>query len=147
VRTAYSIERTEADYFEAIEGKTASLMASSCRMGALTARLNEKESAALTEFGRCFGMVYQLRDDILDVVATGNQLGKPAGQDLAEGSTTCPPSLPCATPTWATNCAVCSAPRSTMTTASVRANSSSRPTASPRPSPRRSVTSPKPTRR
>jgi heptaprenyl diphosphate synthase len=85
VRTAYSIERTEADYFEAIEGKTASLMASSCRMGALTARLNEKESAALTEFGRCFGMVYQLRDDILDVVATGNQLGKPAGQDLAEG--------------------------------------------------------------
>lgn len=85
VRTAYSIERTEADYFEAIEGKTASLMASSCRMGALTARLNEKETVALTEFGRCFGMVYQLRDDILDVVATENQLGKPAGQDLAEG--------------------------------------------------------------
>ncbi|MGA2969957.1 MAG: polyprenyl synthetase family protein [Acidimicrobiales bacterium] len=85
VRTAFSVERTEADYFEAIEGKTASLMASSCRMGALTARLNEKETAALTEFGRCFGMVYQLRDDILDVVATENQLGKPAGQDLAEG--------------------------------------------------------------
>jgi heptaprenyl diphosphate synthase len=85
VRTAFSVERTEADYFEAIEGKTASLMASSCRMGALTARLDEKESAALTEFGRCFGIVYQLRDDILDVVATENQLGKPAGQDLAEG--------------------------------------------------------------
>jgi heptaprenyl diphosphate synthase len=85
VRTAFSIERTETDYFEAIEGKTASLMASSCRMGALTARLDEIETAALTEFGRCFGMVYQLRDDILDVVATENQLGKPAGQDLAEG--------------------------------------------------------------
>ena len=85
VRTAFSIERTETDYFEAIEGKTASLMASSCRMGALTARIQEKETAALTEFGRCFGMVYQLRDDILDVVATENQLGKPAGQDLAEG--------------------------------------------------------------
>ena len=75
VRTAFSIERTETDYFEAIEGKTASLMASSCRMGALTARIEEKETAALTEFG----------DDILDVVATENQLGKPAGQDLAEG--------------------------------------------------------------
>jgi heptaprenyl diphosphate synthase len=85
VRTAFSIERTEADYFEAIEGKTASLMASSCRMGALTARLDEQETVALTEFGRCFGMVYQLRDDILDVVATENELGKPAGQDLAEG--------------------------------------------------------------
>jgi heptaprenyl diphosphate synthase len=85
VRTAYSVERTETDYFAAIEGKTASLMASSCRMGALTARLDERESLALTEFGRCFGMVYQLRDDILDVVAINNQLSKPAGQDLAEG--------------------------------------------------------------
>ncbi|MGC1420581.1 MAG: polyprenyl synthetase family protein [Acidimicrobiales bacterium] len=85
VRTAFSVERTEADYFEAVEGKTASLMSASCRMGALTARLDESESAALSEFGRCFGMVYQLRDDILDVVATENQLGKPAGQDLAEG--------------------------------------------------------------
>ena len=41
--------------------------------------------AALTEFGRCFGMVYQLRDDILDVIDVNNKLGKPAGQDLAEG--------------------------------------------------------------
>jgi heptaprenyl diphosphate synthase len=85
VRTSYSVERTQADYFEAIEGKTASLMSSSCRMGALTAQLDVNESAALAEYGRCFGMVYQLRDDILDVVATQNQLGKPAGQDLAEG--------------------------------------------------------------
>ena len=85
LRTAFSVERTEADYFEAIEGKTGSLMASSCRVGALTAKLPEHERDALTEFGRCFGMIYQLRDDILDVIATDNQLGKPAGQDLAEG--------------------------------------------------------------
>jgi len=85
VRTAFSVDRTEGDYFEAVEGKTASLMSASCRMGALTARLDQRESAALSEYGRCFGMVYQLRDDILDVVATNNQLGKPAGQDLAEG--------------------------------------------------------------
>jgi heptaprenyl diphosphate synthase len=85
VRTAFSVERTEADYFAAIEGKTAALMASSCRVGALTARLPEVEREALSEFGRCFGMIYQLRDDILDVIATDNELGKPAGQDLAEG--------------------------------------------------------------
>lgn len=85
VRTAFSVERTEADYFAAIEGKTATLMASSCRVGALTARLSLEEREALTDFGRCFGMIYQLRDDILDVIATDNQLGKPAGQDLAEG--------------------------------------------------------------
>ncbi len=85
VRTAFSVERTEAEYFEAIEGKTASLMASSCRVGAITAGLAHKETEALTEFGRCFGMIYQLRDDVLDIIATDNQLGKPAGQDLAEG--------------------------------------------------------------
>lgn len=85
VRTAFSIERTESDYFEAIEGKTGTLMSSSCRVGALTAERPDVEREALTEFGRCFGMIYQLRDDILDVTATDNELGKPAGQDLAEG--------------------------------------------------------------
>jgi len=90
VRTAFSTERTEADYFEAIEGKTASLMSASCRVGALTAGLAREPTEALTQFGHCFGMVYQLRDDILDVVATQNQLGKPAGQDLAEGVYTLP---------------------------------------------------------
>jgi len=85
VRTAFSVERTEDDYFAAISGKTGTLMASSCRVGALTARLPDEQREALTEFGLCFGMVYQLRDDILDITATNNQLGKPAGQDLAEG--------------------------------------------------------------
>jgi heptaprenyl diphosphate synthase len=85
VRTAFSVERTEDDYFAAISGKTGTLMSSSCRVGAITAQLPDAEKEALTEFGLCFGMVYQLRDDILDVIATDNQLGKPAGQDLAEG--------------------------------------------------------------
>ncbi len=85
VRTAFSTDRTEADYYEAIEGKTASLMASSCRVGAITARRSRDEIEALTTFGRCFGMIYQLRDDIMDMTATEGQLGKPAGQDLQEG--------------------------------------------------------------
>ena len=85
VRTAFSVERTEADYYEAIEGKTASLMATSCRAGAITAGLSAEETDALTEFGRCFGMIYQLRDDILDVTAVDNELGKPAGQDPIVG--------------------------------------------------------------
>ena len=85
VRTSFSVQRTEAEYYEAIEGKTASLMSSSCRVGALTAHLSSQETEGLAEFGRCFGMIYQLRDDILDIIATDNQLGKPAGQDLAEG--------------------------------------------------------------
>jgi len=147
VRTAFSIERTEADYFEAIEGKTASLIAASCRMGALTARLDERETAALTEFGRCFGILYQLRDDILDVVATENELGKPPVKTSPKGSITCPPSSHCATPTWAMSCATCSGHHSTTTTESARASSSSQPTPSRRRLPARRVTSPKPIRR
>ncbi len=85
VRTAFALTRSENDYYEAIEGKTAALMSSSCRMGAMTARHGARETEALAEFGRCFGMVYQMRDDVLDLTATDNQLGKPAGQDLAEG--------------------------------------------------------------
>ncbi|HVB70280.1 MAG TPA: polyprenyl synthetase family protein [Acidimicrobiales bacterium] len=85
VRTAFSVERTEEDYYEAIVGKTASLLSTSCRIGAMTAHLDARQADALADFGRNFGMVYQLRDDVMDLVAIDDQLGKPAGQDLAEG--------------------------------------------------------------
>jgi heptaprenyl diphosphate synthase len=90
VRAAFSTARTEADYLRTIEGKTAALMSTSCRIGALTGGLERSEVEVLTAFGRCFGMLFQLRDDILDVVATEEELGKPAGQDLAEGIYTLP---------------------------------------------------------
>jgi heptaprenyl diphosphate synthase len=60
-------------------------MAASCRVGALTAQHSADVVDAFTTYGHCFGMIYQLRDDILDMIATDGQLGKPAGQDLAEG--------------------------------------------------------------
>lgn len=85
VKTIYNVDRTEENYYESIEGKTAALMAASCHVGAITAGHGPALTEALTEFGRCFGMVYQLRDDILDVIDVHNKLGKPAGQDLAEG--------------------------------------------------------------
>lgn len=90
VRTSFQIGRTQDDYFSAISGKTAALMATSCRIGAITGGAPAGEVSALTAFGRCFGMVFQLRDDVLDVVASGEELGKPAGQDLAEGIYTLP---------------------------------------------------------
>jgi len=90
VRAAFSTERTEAHYFDAIAGKTAALMATSCRIGALTGNLARTEVDALTTFGRCFGMVFQLRDDVLDVIGTEEDLGKLPGQDLAEGIYTLP---------------------------------------------------------
>jgi heptaprenyl diphosphate synthase len=83
--TAFSVDRSLENYFETIEGKTASLMSSSCRVGAMTARYGPEQTDALSEFGRNFGLVYQLRDDILDLIDINDELSKPAGQDLVAG--------------------------------------------------------------
>ena len=90
LRTAFDVGRTEAAYLSSINGKTASLMSTACRIGALTAELPAAAVDALTVFGDNFGMAFQIRDDVLDVVATDEQLGKPAGQDLVEGTYTLP---------------------------------------------------------
>lgn len=90
VRSAFQVSRTRPDYTEAISGKTASLMSTSCRIGALTGGLPLDQVDALTDFGRYFGMIFQVRDDILDVIGSEAELGKPAGQDLAEGIYTLP---------------------------------------------------------
>ena len=82
---AYSAERTEADYLDAIEGKTASLFAAACRIGALVTGLPRHRVEALTEFGLLYGMAFQVVDDVLDLVATADELGKPAGHDMTEG--------------------------------------------------------------
>ncbi len=90
VHAAFQVTRSEESYASAIAGKTAALMATSCRIGALTGGLPRHQVEAVTQFGRHFGMVFQIRDDILDIVATEAELGKPAGQDVAEGIYTLP---------------------------------------------------------
>ena len=90
VRSSFQTGRTEEEYFAAIAGKTAALMATSCRIGALTGGVPRSEVEAFTAYGRAFGMVFQLRDDVLDVIACDGELGKPPGQDLAEGIYTLP---------------------------------------------------------
>ncbi|MEQ8719493.1 MAG: polyprenyl synthetase family protein [Acidimicrobiales bacterium] len=86
----YNVDRTVRDYEASITGKTASLLAASCRIGALTGGVDRAGVEALTEFGHSYGMAFQIVDDILDVVATDEQLGKPSGNDLAEGNYTLP---------------------------------------------------------
>ncbi len=90
LRDTYNVGRTEAAYLSSIEGKTASLFASACRIGAIVGGLPRPEIDALTEFGLRFGMAFQIVDDILDVTATDEQLGKPSGHDLVEGVYTLP---------------------------------------------------------
>jgi heptaprenyl diphosphate synthase len=82
---AFRVERTAADYAAAIEGKTAALYSTACRIGGLVADLPRDHVDALTAFGLHYGLGFQVADDVLDVVATEDELGKPAGHDIAEG--------------------------------------------------------------
>ena len=86
----YSVARTVPSYLVSIEGKTASLFATSARIGALVAGHDAMVVDALTNYGTAFGMVFQIVDDILDVIATDAELGKRAGHDMEEGVYTLP---------------------------------------------------------
>ena len=86
----YSVARTVPSYLVSIEGKTASLFATSARIGALVAGHDAHVVDALTNYGTSFGMVFQIVDDILDVIATDAELGKRAGHDMEEGVYTLP---------------------------------------------------------
>jgi heptaprenyl diphosphate synthase len=85
LQLAYSLGRTETDYRAAIEGKTAALYATACRIGGIVGDLPRGEIDALEGFGLHYGLAFQVVDDVLDVVASGDELGKPAGHDMAEG--------------------------------------------------------------
>ncbi len=98
VHAAFQVSRSQDAYTDAIAGKTAALMSTSCRIGALTGGLPRHHVEAVTSFGRYFGMIFQVRDDILDIIGTEADLGKPAGQDLAEGIYTLPVLLALADP-------------------------------------------------
>ena len=86
----FDVGRSEQAYLEAIEGKTAALMSASCRIGAIVSDLPRVAVDALTVYGQRLGMVFQIVDDVLDVVCTDEQLGKPAGNDLVTGVYTLP---------------------------------------------------------
>jgi len=86
----FDVTRSEESYLTSINGKTAALMATACRIGAITAGIDRPGVEALTSYGDRVGMVFQIVDDILDVVATDEELGKPAGNDLVEGVYTLP---------------------------------------------------------
>lgn len=85
-----NVNRDEESYYSAIDGKTASLFATSCRVGGMAIGANDATLDALDRFGRHVGMCFQIVDDCLDVTGTGDALGKTPGQDLLEGVYTLP---------------------------------------------------------
>jgi len=72
------------------EHKTAAILTTSVRLGAMSANANSKQLNAITKFGRGLGLAFQVIDDILDVTQTSEKLGKSAGKDVAAKKATYP---------------------------------------------------------
>jgi heptaprenyl diphosphate synthase len=90
VTTAGSLSQTEAGYMETIRRKTAALIATSCRLGGMLSDAPADHVDLLERFGEVIGLGFQLSDDIMDVIAAEEVLGKPPGQDLRQGVYTLP---------------------------------------------------------
>ena len=78
------------EYEKVIGGKTASLVRTSARLGAMAAEAPPETVDALSTWGWEVGMVFQIADDALDLVADEGAIGKPAGSDIREGTFTMP---------------------------------------------------------
>jgi len=90
LRHTYDVTRNDESYLRSIHGKTASLYGTAARIGGIVAGLDADRIDALTDYGNAYGMVFQMVDDVLDLTATAEQLGKPAGHDIEEGVYTLP---------------------------------------------------------
>lgn len=90
LRHTYNVARPLDSYLSSISGKTASLYATAARIGGLVSDFDRPVVDALTAYGEAYGMVFQIVDDLLDISATDEELGKPAGHDMVEGVYTLP---------------------------------------------------------
>ena len=79
-----------AEYYQVIEDKTASLIRTSARLGAMASDTDEAALEAVSKWAWDLGVAFQLIDDVLDLVASSDFLGKPAGSDVGEGTFTLP---------------------------------------------------------
>ena len=78
----------EKDYLNMIHKKTAVLIKASCEVGALIGGGSSDQVEALSKYGENIGMAFQMRDDILGVVADEKELGKPIGSDVKDAKCT-----------------------------------------------------------
>ncbi|MFR0359041.1 polyprenyl synthetase family protein [Streptomyces sediminimaris] len=77
-------------YLDVLGGKTGSLVAVSCRFGAMMSGADETVVDVLTQYGERLGVAFQLADDVLDIASDSRESGKTPGTDLREGIPTLP---------------------------------------------------------
>lgn len=79
---------TQQEHYDLIFRKTACLFATSMRLGGILGDATENQARKLEEYGRNLGMAFQIVDDVLDLTASEEVLGKPVASDLREGKVT-----------------------------------------------------------
>ena len=82
-------EFSEDIYYDVIKMKTAALFEACCEVGTLSVNANKRQIELAKEFGRNLGIIFQIRDDIFDYYDS-KEIGKPTGNDMAEGKLTLP---------------------------------------------------------
>ncbi len=87
---AFNLEQSRKYYLNRIASKTASLLSLSTECGAILSHAPRKAVKALKDYGFNIGIAFQIVDDILDYIGTTEELGKPVGSDLKEGTITLP---------------------------------------------------------
>ena len=88
--SAYKTNQGFDQYLKRIIGKTASLFAMATETGAVLSDAPERAVQILKEYGLNLGIAFQIMDDVLDFVGTEEELGKPVGSDLLQGTVTLP---------------------------------------------------------
>ena len=81
---------TKDVYFDMINQKTASLIATSCELGAITTSKTTQDRLATHQFGENLGMAFQIKDDLLDLLGTEYDTGKDSGGDVKKNMITLP---------------------------------------------------------
>tara|TARA_B100000029_G_scaffold222301_2_gene220078 strand:- start:5135 stop:6124 length:990 start_codon:yes stop_codon:yes gene_type:complete len=81
---------TEDVYFDMINQKTASLIATSCELGAITTSKTDQDRKATFDFGENLGMAFQIKDDLFDLLGSEHDTGKDGGGDVKKNMITLP---------------------------------------------------------
>jgi octaprenyl-diphosphate synthase len=90
---AFNLEQTWEQYLQRISNKTASLFSLATASGAILSQAPENSVKVLKEYGYNLGIAFQIVDDVLDFIGTEEEMGKPVGSDLAQGTLTLPAML------------------------------------------------------